>query len=396
MSGIVLGVAELSKTTLLIFYPLWPIIWLVFRWDSLRKMRFAEWLRELAMLLLRMAVGVYVIGAGYGFDGCLTPLRELKFVSAAVGIPKGEAEVPLTGGNRFAGTWIGALPILLPKDYVLGIDLQRLDFERYQQPSYLRGKFSSRGWWYYYIYALAIKVPLGTWLLLALAATTRSVVPCAGARRGEFLLLCPPLIILIFVSSQTGFSEHMRYVLPVFPFIYVWTGRIAVAFLRPNRVRLMLTVALLLWATISSLFVYPHSLSYFNELVGGPSRGASHLIHSNIDWGQDLFLLKAWLDANPQNEPIKLIYFGYFDPKFAGVDYVLPENISNSQGKIESQMELPRGVYAVSVNFVMGYPSHAYTGDGAKVRLVQGQVAVFQGITPVGKAGHSIYIYDLR
>ena len=35
----------------------------------------------------------------------------------------------------------------------------------------------------------------------------------------------------------------------------------------------------------SSLAIYPHSLSYFNELAGGPTKGHYHLIDSNIDWG---------------------------------------------------------------------------------------------------------------
>jgi hypothetical protein len=55
---------------------------------------------------------------------------------------------------------------------------------------------------------------------------------------------------------------------------------------------------MLAWSVGSSLWYYPHSLSYFNELVGGPMGGPKHLLDSNIDWGQDLFYLKDWLDAN--------------------------------------------------------------------------------------------------
>jgi hypothetical protein len=62
----------------------------------------------------------------------------------------------------------------------------------------------------------------------------------------------------------------------------------------------------LLWSIASSLGVYPHSLSYFNELVGGPANGHAHLLDSNIDWGQDLLLLKEWLDAHPEASPLGL------------------------------------------------------------------------------------------
>ena len=80
----------------------------------------------------------------------------------------------------------------LPKNYVLGVDLQKRDFESYSQPSYLRGQFSPRGWWYYYLYALAVKVPLGTWLLVGLAALLRASCVDSKLRppRGEMSLFC--------------------------------------------------------------------------------------------------------------------------------------------------------------------------------------------------------------
>ena len=55
------------------------------------------------------------------------------------------------------------------------IDVQRRDFESFGRTSYLRGVFRDHGWWYYYLYALAIKVPLGTWLL-ALGAMVLRII----------------------------------------------------------------------------------------------------------------------------------------------------------------------------------------------------------------------------
>lgn len=42
------------------------------------------------------------------------------------------------------------------------------------------------------------------------------------------------------------------------------------------------------WSTIH---VYPHQLCYFNEAAGGAVGGHKHLLHSNVDWGQDFLLL---------------------------------------------------------------------------------------------------------
>src|SRR5205814_2016262 len=147
------------------------------------------------------------------------------------------------------------------------------------RPSYLRGHFSSRGWWYFYLYALAIKVPLGTWLLIGFASSIsfwKSAISSqlssqsAIAAPDEAMVLAPAIIILTFVSLQTGFSEHMRYVLPVLPFVFVWISRIVPLLRLQHALFRWLATAALIWSIASSLLVFPHSLSYFNELAGGP------------------------------------------------------------------------------------------------------------------------------
>ena len=102
------------------------------------------------------------------------------------------------------------------------------------------------------------------------------------------VVLVPGMVILICVSSQTGFSVHPRYVIPALPFLFVWTSKVGRAFeRRPHPVSLsqrergvigwfrdrkqpvmaaMVAMALA-WSVGSSLSVYPHSLSYFNELA---------------------------------------------------------------------------------------------------------------------------------
>src|SRR5204862_254433 len=51
-AGVVLGLAELTKTTLVIFYPLWPLIWFAYRMQQRQKMRLHDWLREAAMMAI--------------------------------------------------------------------------------------------------------------------------------------------------------------------------------------------------------------------------------------------------------------------------------------------------------------------------------------------------------
>lgn len=276
LTGIVLGLAELAKTTLILFYPLWPLMWLVYRWPNRDRMIAGDWLREAGMLALRMAIGLYVLNLGYGFEGSFTQLERFHFVSDLfthrmvddVSFKYG-MQHPESLRNRFFQTSFGRILVPLPKNYILGIDVQQRDFEHYSRPSYLRGKWRDHGWWYYYLYACAIKVPLGLWLLGFTAVAMRfhwlltpetqnpkpnppgdrhpiPTSPTADNRqpiaprqqtapwRNEFILLFPPLVIFSVVSSKTGFNEHMRYILPALPYFFVWISSVAKIFGTPQ------------------------------------------------------------------------------------------------------------------------------------------------------------------
>jgi hypothetical protein len=393
-SGAMLGLAELCKSTLLILVALWPLMWLAYRWPDRRSLQPRAWLRELGMLVAQMMIALYIINLMYLFDGTGMRLGGFRFVSTALGAGPGAHQVAPGGGNRFANSWLGELPIPLPRNYVLGIDSQRRDFEHYGLPSYLNGEFKPNGWWYYYLYALAIKVPLGTWFLIGLATMIGIWQPIGVAAKDEFVVLCPAVIILAFVSSQTGFSEHMRYVLPVFPFVFIWASRVGKACGSRRTLVNGFVAAALLWSVGSSLQVYPHSLSYFNELGGGPLGGSAHLIGSNVDQGQDLLKLRAWLVAHPEASPLKLAYYGSFDPRHARIEYEWPDS-NSPQGQSDTAFAPESGWYAISVNFVRGFPRTVYTGYGGFRPLAQEELVHFQRIKPVARAGYSIFIYHI-
>jgi hypothetical protein len=294
---------------------------------------------------------------------------------------------------------LAALPVPLPANYVQGIDVQKHDFES-DFNSYLCGQWAKHGWWYYFLFALAIKVPLGVWLLALLAAflglTRRGY---AAAWRDELTLLLPAVVVLAFVSAQTGFNHHSRYVLPIFPFFFVWMSKVARAFARKERIAALLTAAATAWAVSSSLWVYPHSLSYFNELVGGPANGSAYLLDSNIDWGQDLFYLRDWLKEHPKAGPLHLAYFGYFDPRVAGIEFTLPpKGETGSDEAVEPRLgDLgPHpGWYAVSVAMMRGCEFSVPDGRGGFPWLPLNTFAYFQRFRPVAHTGWSILIYHI-
>lgn len=401
-AGMALGAAELAKTTLVVFYPIMLAMWLLYRPPKRVLTNTGQWLREAVMFLVVILVSTYILNAGFGFAGTCTPLGSYRFVSKALSGTCENQRAGQLGGNRFRNTWLENVPVPLPKHYLLGIDLQRRDFETDSQCSYLRGEFSPNGWWYYYLYGLAIKVPIGTWVLLGLAATRRFWLEASFARGrqgactlDELILITPLMTILLFVSSQTGFSHHLRYALPVLPFAYVWIGRATMLLGNRRQAVAIVLIGALTWSIASSLWVYPHCLSYFNELVGGPSGGPAHLIHSNVDWGQDLLLLKRWMKQHPEAKPFNLIYFGYFDPRHIGLEYTISAPLLSARQRRVARTQIPPGWYAVSVNIVRGYAATVSKGDGSVRYLNQKKLVVFQQLKPVAMAGYSIYVYHV-
>lgn len=391
-AGSVLGLAELTKFTLLPFLPLWPLMWIVHRWSNRHSAPDRNWRQESAMLALILLLSVLVVNLAYGFEGSFQRLGQYHFQTAFLTGTESRQALSLGGGNRFAGSPLGLLPLPFPSNFVQGIDSQKLDFDR-KMDSYLHGEWKTGGWWYFYIYAMAVKLPLGTWCLVLSALA----VTCFGhgynaAWRDEMIVLAPALLLLVCVSSQTGFSIHSRYLMPVMPFVFIWTSKIARVFqmrqCTPRRRALAtVTAAALTWSVGSSLWIYPHSLSYFNELAGGPKNGGKHLLSSNIDWGQDLLYLKAWLEMHPYVTLDGLAYSGSHPATMAGMPHTPapPSGTSSDYRSAASgrsaNLHGPRpGWYAVSVNCLYDRTcQHRY----------------FLEFEPVGSAGYSIYIYHV-
>lgn len=371
ITGSTLGVACLAKSTSLIILPsVFVALWAVMAVRGIARKR------TLLQLCLMGVLGLYVIHLGYFFEETFVPLGKFEFVSESLAGPKASEGI---AGNRFQGTVLESIPVPLPVSYVQGIDIQRRDFEHYGHPSFLRGEWREVGWWYYYLYGLLIKVPLGTWCIVLLAIF-RWDLPLPAA------LWFPPLALFCLVSSQDGFSQHFRYVLPIFPFLFVFAGR-AVSNVTPRRGGF--SVIFLAWTMISSLGFFPHGLAYFNETVGGPPGGRWHMIHSSLDWGQDLLYLKRWQNAHPDIPVVKMLYFGEYEPANLGVQYLVP-SIGADQ-----QITLEPGWYAISINYLQGYPFTVSDRKGHLISIPMNACEKLKSREPNARAGYSIYLYKV-
>ena len=266
--------------------------------------------------------------------------------------------------------------------YILTIRSQLWDIGT-GHTAYLMGNFSDEGWWYYFPLAFAIKTPVATIILAAWGIW-------ALARRSTTLeigfLLWPPLLLAGLFILGNAKNIGLRYLLGIYPFVFLLVGAVIHTALRSWKSYLLSIFAL--WYAISTTHNHPHHLAYFNELIGGPAQGYRYLVDSNLDWGQDLKGLKAYMDEKGI-ERIKLSYFGAVDPRLYDLDYEwLPSFTLPNFGTRPA--ELPTtGTIAISATNLVGVYMDMY-GEGTDL------YTWLQAQQPAARIGHSIFIYEIE
>jgi hypothetical protein len=390
--GVFLGLATLSKFTLLILYPLYAAIGLVAGVQSRPSHVCVPTVVRRLQLCLAIIVSVVVVNLGYGVHGTCNPLGAFSFRS--------EAFSEVTGDTWVHDSWLRFLRVPLPEEFVTGLDKQ-MSYGDIHRPDYLRGQWKRGGWWYYYLYALSVKLPIGTMMLLCTACALmlwKSDYRCSSV--DELLVWLPVVTIMILVSLQTGINGHLRYLLPTFPLLCIGASRVGLLMVWKNGPCYLnwarcacgtsVVVVALCVNAVSIIRTHPHYMSYFNAFGGGPDKGWEHLLGSNFDWGQDLLFLKSWMDEHPDARPLQLAYYGGIDPHVVGVDYQIP------RCQVFGEITRPEpGWYAISANFVCGAGFMAYDEKGKIVYFSPGAFARFCRLSPIAKAGYSIFIYHI-
>lgn len=356
-AGAWLGVAMAVKYTGLLLVPAVLLVLALCRPESPRRA-----LAELALL------GVSAWGALeaiMGFRSTFVPLGDFQLHSAFL---------------RGLAAWLPAgLRVPLPAEYLQGFDAVKLDTEQGEFGSYLLGSWSRRGFWYYDLVAVPVKLTLPAVVtVVAGLACWRSA---ALERRETLLLAVPTGVLVLLMAGFNSVDLGVRYLLPIFPFLFLIAG-IALARL-PERLAPPLCAALLVWHVGVVALVHPDHLAFFNVAVGGPRGGYRVLADSNLDWGQDLYRLPAVLEELGHEGPIPLLYFGHVPPGLYGIDYTLlpPRPV--------------KALFAVSAHFVVGGAYRVLSPDGRLVPVRRGYVAWLRGLEPVARAG-TIWVYDTR
>lgn len=315
-------------------------------------------------------VAVLVVNSCYLFDGFGEPLGKHAFESVKM--------------KSVAGVGLGALPMPLPRDFILGVD-QMFHIVEQTHTSYLNGKWESVGFRSYYLMCWLYKTPL----VLTLASVTGLVMAAMRFRmsveiRRTLLLAIPATLAVVvpasFASNQLGY----RYMLPVYPFMILFAAGGVGIWYQQNKTRQKSSIVYLVaFVSLLSLRYHPHHLTYFNEIAGGPRRGGEHLIDSNLDWGQSLHELRDYVAEN-DIQLDGLAYFGTYPPTELDLNVPLPPFLQPTVG-----------TYAVSQNFVYGRPHVVTQPDGTVVSVPVANLFYFQMFEPQKVVGNSIAVYEI-
>jgi hypothetical protein len=231
----------------------------------------------------------------------------------------------------------------------------------------MHGDFKADGWRTYFLVAFLVKATSPFLILIAV----RIIFLFKNWKTDWWssMFLVAPSIVLFIAVCVFASNLGVRYVLPVFPMMMVFSSG-ALEFFR-ERTACGFVWGLLGWHVVSSLASFPYSLSYFNEFIGGPSKGIYWLDDSNIDWGQELKGVKRYMDENRIGIVTLVSFSAYDDPDYYGIKQTHLTSVN--------RMSPPPGIYVISAHKL--------------VRLKKEGLDFLSRYAAIGHLGYSMYVF---
>jgi hypothetical protein len=181
--------------------------------------------------------------------------------------------------------------------------------------AYLLGELKPGGWWYYFLVAFTFKATFATLILLVLAV----IQTISGVMEtwSDTILLAGIAFYVIAYSAEAD-NLGVRYLLPVFPLIYIWVSRIVPGYWKSSLGPAVLAGLLgwQMWAAVSS---FPNYIPYFNELAGGTRAGPDLLDDSNVDWGQGVKEVAAYVKQKRIENVVLCPFSAFMNPEYYGL-----------------------------------------------------------------------------
>jgi hypothetical protein len=211
--------------------------------------------------------------------------------------------------------------------------------------SFLLDEICIEGRWQYFPVVVLTKLPLGLLGFLGLGLT---LAWWFGRREMLGVAVLAGFYLAVAVGGDMNLG--VRHLIPVLPMVYVMSAVVLARAWEAREVggrkRMAWGLAglgVLLLGEVGSAGA--RFFSFFNVPARwyGPER---ILGDSNLDWGQDLYLLREWQARNP-GVSLSLSYFGTLSPEALGIVYVPLEGTLQARSPLSPVT--PPGVIVVSV-----------------------------------------------
>jgi Dolichyl-phosphate-mannose-protein mannosyltransferase len=363
--GAASALAILSKYTSLLFMPACLLSLSLLKWFSERGTSGSRipFNRKHLTIVFSMMIGFFMIWGAFHFSLSAITSKELrphKSIDRIIGSK---------GVLHDIGTDVVEAPILPAIEFFGGIYEAKTHNEQ-GHTAYLLGERSMKGWWYFFLVALAVKTPIPFMIFTVIGV----FFLFKQARQQEYRPAFEPVIcavsILIACILVGNIDIGVRHVLPVYPLLAITAGFGAVGLWKVRHHALLgrsIVIVLLLWQLTTSFLAHPDYLAYFNEIAGRhPER---ILVDSDLDWGQDLNRLSKKLKELGIKK-VAIAYFGEADLDQFGLpefEPLLPNQKAN-------------GWVAASITNIKKYPGYSW----------------LERYQPVMIVGKTIWLYNIK
>lgn len=286
-----------------------------------------------------------------------------------------KGEGPRRVGAALARVGLGALLVLWAS--YLGASplpwwngLMRVNADRMPGHAFfLDGTLGAQTWTYFPL-ASAYKTPL-----------PEMVLALAGAWAARHQRLWPLWLMAGMHAASVCLGAHamgVRYLMPVHGVLFALGG--ASVLWATHAVGRWAVPALCAWMAWGTLRLHPDPLAFFNALAGGEEQGHLHLDDSNLDWGDGLVRLRAYMDAQGLDH-VRLMYPWTPDPRWYGIraEPVSPGELFIAPLKGET--------YVLSVHVFI---------RRLKVRPAELEGDVFGSAPPDVKLGNGLWVWHAR
>jgi len=372
--GLAGGVALLTKFSMLVILPVLGIFLLARLFISRRDRK------QRAQVLLHggliTVVILFLVNAAYYFQHPALEASDVRWVAM-----KSPA---LTG---LVTTTVRVLSKIIPTYYLFGIYNIELH-NHFGHATSLLGQYNDLGWWYYFPVAFALKTTI-PFLLLAIAALAWAVWRFAAKRDKRFLWLVVPVGVYLAISLTSHINIGIRHLLPVYPFLFIAGGALLSQLIDARgKLGIVVLVVLIGWMVSEAARTFPDYTPYMNQLASSHPHWY-YLSDSNVEWGDDVGALAAYLKARGETKVTAALSAGWstlgrYD--VADLDLLaLPPD------------ETPETRYvAIGASFLNGSVIAMPAGKVVPNEQRINYLAQYRTRTPEATFGGSIYLYRMK